>query len=67
MLNKKGNSTRATGLVKNTNQHQAEMRNLEPNTNYSIRVLAYTAKGDGPTSKAHFVRTGKGSVTVTLI
>ena len=66
-LNIKGNPTRTNELEENTTQHQAEIRNLKPNTNYCIRVLAYTAKGDGPTSKAHFVRTGKGSVTVTLI
>lgn len=59
IVNKLENDTQNIKVVNFTEQRQGVIGGLEPNTTYSIRVLAYTAVGDGPASEESFVRTGK--------
>ena len=38
-----------------------KINGLKANTNYSFQVLAFTAKGNGPKSKAYFAKTLSGN------
>ena len=42
-------------------EKHSKINRLKPNTNYSFQVLAFTAKGNGPKSKAYFAKTLSGN------
>ena len=54
------NTSGANSTVASSEETRLKIGRLRSNTNYSFQILAFTAKGDGASSAAYFVRTLPG-------
>ena len=53
--------SRSNRIVPSSTETRLKISDLKPNTNYSFQILAFTRKGDGPSSANYFARTGPGT------
>ena len=53
--------SRSNRMVSSSRETSLKISDLKPNTNYSFQILAFTGKGDGPSSANYFAITGPGT------
>ena len=53
-------TARVNSTVVLPKKNRLKIQKLRPGTNYSVRVLAFTRKGDGVSSAKYYVRTLTG-------
>ena len=54
--------SRSNRIVPSSTENRLKISDLKSNTNYSFQILAFTEKGDGPSSVNYFARTGPGTI-----
>ena len=58
--NNVNDTSRVNSTVASPEETLLKIDGLRPNTNYSFRILAFTAKGDGAISTNYFAKTSLG-------